>query len=98
MNDANKPLLSKLLAVPALAVSGLFPVLVIQLVATGETSGRVDELLSKAAEFYEREIRNIVDSLSSIIEPFLIVILGAVVGSVLFALYLPIFQIGEYIK
>lgn len=82
----------------SLAASGLFPVLVIQLVSTGETSGRVDELLSKAAEFYEREIRNVVDSLSSIIEPILIVILGAVVGSVLFALYLPIFKIGEYIK
>jgi type IV pilus assembly protein PilC len=81
----------------ALSSSGLFPVLVVQLVSTGETSGRVDELLRKAAEFYERETRNVVDSLSSIIEPFLIVILGGVVGSVLLALYMPIFSIGQYI-
>jgi type IV pilus assembly protein PilC len=81
----------------ALESSGLFPVLVIQLVATGETSGRVDELLGKAAEFYEREIRSVVDSLSSIIEPILIVSLGSIVGGILFSLYLPIFKIGEYI-
>lgn len=81
----------------ALETSGLFPVLVIQLVATGETSGRVDELLGKAAEFYEREIRSVVDSLSSIIEPVLIVSLGSIVGGILFSLYLPIFKIGEYI-
>jgi type IV pilus assembly protein PilC len=82
----------------SLAASGLFPVLVIQLVATGESSGRVDDLLGKAAEFYEREIRNVVDSLASIIEPVLIVILGGVVGSVLMALYMPIFMIGKFIK
>jgi type IV pilus assembly protein PilC len=81
----------------ALDASGLFPVLVVQLVATGETSGRVDELLGKAAEFYEREIRNVVDSLSSIIEPILIVTLGGIVGAILFSLYLPIFKIGEFI-
>jgi type IV pilus assembly protein PilC len=81
----------------ALDASGLFPVLVVQLVATGETSGRVDELLGKAAEFYEREIRSVVDSLSSIIEPILIVTLGTVVGGILFSLYLPIFKIGEFI-
>lgn len=81
----------------ALEASGLFPVLVIQLVATGESSGRVDELLAKAAGFYEREVRSVVDSLSSIIEPILIVTLGSVVGGILFSLYLPIFMIGKYI-
>jgi type IV pilus assembly protein PilC len=81
----------------ALEASGLFPVLVIQLVATGESSGRVDELLAKAAEFYERELRNVVDSLSSIIEPILIVTMGSVVGAILFSLYLPIFMIGKFI-
>ncbi|HKP98562.1 MAG TPA: type II secretion system F family protein [Fibrobacteria bacterium] len=81
----------------ALEASGLFPVLVVQLVATGESSGRVDELLAKAAEFYEREVRSVVDSLSSIIEPILIVTLGSIVGGILFSLYLPIFMIGKYI-
>ncbi len=77
--------------------SGHFPPLITQLVATGEESGRVDELLRKAAEFYEREIRNIVDSLAAIIEPFLIILLGGVVGLILIALYLPIFMIGRLI-
>lgn len=78
--------------------TGRFPVLVTQLVATGEESGRVDELLRKAADFYEREIRNIVDSLAAIIEPFLIIILGGIVGLILIALYFPIFMIGQLIK
>ncbi|MCL2182936.1 MAG: type II secretion system F family protein [Chitinispirillia bacterium] len=75
-----------------------FPALVTQLVSTGEESGRIDELLSKAAEFYDREIKNVVDSLSSIIEPILIVILGGIVGTMLIALYLPVFTIGKIIK
>jgi len=82
----------------ALETSGLFSVLMVQLVSTGETSGRVDALLRKAAEFYEREIRNVVDALSSIIEPILIIVLGSVVGSVLLALYMPIFMVGKFIK
>lgn len=81
----------------ALEASGLFPVLIIQLVSTGETSGKVDTLLEKAAEFYEREMRAVVDSLSTIIEPVLIVILGAVVGAILISLYMPIFMIGQFI-
>jgi len=75
-----------------------FPALVTQLVSTGEESGKIDELLRKAAEFYEREIKNTVDSIASIIEPFLIVTLGALVGGILIALYLPIFSIGKIIK
>ncbi len=81
----------------ALDASGIFPVLIIQLVATGEVSGKVDALLRKAAEFYEREVRNVVDSLSTIIEPVLIVILGVIVGAILLALYMPIFSVGKYI-
>lgn len=77
--------------------TGQFPVLITQLVSTGEESGKVDDLLRKAAEFYEREIRNIVDSLASIIEPFLIILLGGVVGMILIALYFPIFSIGKLI-
>jgi len=82
----------------ALTRAGEFPVLVTQMVSTGEESGRIDELLNKAAEFYDREIRNTVDSLASIIEPVLIVILGGIVGSILIALYLPVFTIGKLIK
>lgn len=81
----------------SLEKTGQFPVLVTQLVSTGEESGKVDVLLRKAAEFYEREIRNVVDSLASIIEPFLIILLGGIVGAILIALYFPIFQIGKLI-
>lgn len=81
----------------ALERTGEFPVLITQLVATGEESGRIDTLLRKAAEFYEREIKNVVDSLAAIIEPFLIIFLGGVVGAILLALYYPIFTIGKLI-
>ncbi len=82
----------------ALEESGLFPPLVIQLVSTGESSGKVDTLLEKAAEFYEREIRSVVDSLATIIEPFLIIVLGVVVGGILISLYFPILKMGQFIK
>jgi type IV pilus assembly protein PilC len=75
----------------------IFPPMIVQLVATGEESGKVDELLRKAAEFYEREIKNTVDSLAAIIEPVLIIILGGIVGGILICLYLPVFSIGKII-
>ncbi len=74
-----------------------FPVLIRQLVATGESAGSVDTLLRKAAEFYEREIRVTVDSLASVIEPFLIITLGVCVGGILIALYMPVFMMGKII-
>lgn len=79
----------------SLEESKVFPVLVYQLVATGEESGRVDTLLIKASDFYDREINVTVDSLASVIEPFLIILLGGLVGSILISLYLPIFHIGK---
>jgi type IV pilus assembly protein PilC len=82
----------------ALEGCGLFPVLIIQLTATGETSGKVDTMLSKAAEFYEREIKAVVDNLAALLEPILIVFLGGLVGGILMALYLPIFKLGEFIR
>jgi type IV pilus assembly protein PilC len=82
----------------ALTSTKKFPVLIRQLVATGESAGRIDELLKKAADFYEREIRITVDSLAAIIEPFLIVILGVVVGGILIALYMPIFMVGRLVQ
>jgi type IV pilus assembly protein PilC len=79
----------------SLRETGVFSRLVTQLTATGEKSGRVDDLLVKAAEFYEREIRITVESISSIIEPLLIIFLGSVVGAIVISLYLPIFSIGK---
>jgi type IV pilus assembly protein PilC len=82
----------------SLKETGLFSRLVTQLAATGEKSGGVGRLLVKAAEFYEREIRITVDSLSSIIEPVLIIFLGGLMGGILIALYMPVFTIGKIIQ
>jgi type IV pilus assembly protein PilC len=79
----------------ALKETGLFPRLVTQLTATGEKSGRIDELLVKAAEFYEREIKTTVDAIASVIEPLLIIVLGGIIGSILITLYLPVFNLGK---
>jgi type IV pilus assembly protein PilC len=81
----------------ALGKTKLYPPMVIQLVSTGEEAGKVDELLRKAAEFYEREIKNTVDSIAAIIEPVLIITLGGIVGGILIALYLPVFSMGKMI-
>jgi type IV pilus assembly protein PilC len=78
--------------------TGVFSTLITQLVATGERSGRIDALLRKAADFYEREIRITVDSIASIIEPMLIIVVGSLVGGILIALYLPIFSLGKLIQ
>ncbi len=72
----------------------LFPHLVIQMVAIGEESGKVDSMLDKVADFYEEEVDNLVDNLSSLMEPFIMVILGILVGGLIVAMYLPIFKLG----
>jgi type IV pilus assembly protein PilC len=82
----------------ALKETKIYPILITQLVSTGEESGKVDVLLRKAADFYEREIKVTVDSLAAIIEPFLIIILGGIVGGILIGLYLPVFSIGKAIS
>jgi len=72
----------------------LFPHLVIQMVAIGEESGKIDSMLDKVADFYEEEVDNLVDNLSSLMEPFIMVILGTLVGGLIDAMYLPIFKLG----
>ncbi|VAX08749.1 Type IV fimbrial assembly protein PilC [hydrothermal vent metagenome] len=76
----------------------LFPHMVIQMVAIGEESGAVDDMLAKVADFYEEEVDNAVDSLSSLIEPIIMSILGVLVGGLVIAMYLPIFQMGQAIR
>ncbi len=77
--------------------SGLFPNMVIQMVAIGEESGSLDSMLAKVADFYEEEVDNAVDSLSSLLEPMIMVILGVIVGGLVLAMYLPIFKLGAVI-
>jgi type IV pilus assembly protein PilC len=76
----------------------VFPPLVCHMVAVGEETGAIDQMLSKVAEAYEREVDDTINALTSIIEPVLIVILGVIVGSIVICLYLPLFTIPKIIK
>ncbi|MCP3669759.1 MAG: type II secretion system F family protein [Gammaproteobacteria bacterium] len=73
----------------------LFPHMVIQMVAIGEESGSLEDMLSKVADFYEEEVDNMVDALSSLLEPLIMVVLGTLVGGLIVAMYLPIFHMAE---
>ena len=75
--------------------TGVFPNMVNQMVAIGEESGAVDTMLSKVADIYEAEVDDAVDGLSSLIEPFVIVFIGGLVGTIIVAMYLPIFKLGD---
>jgi len=77
--------------------TGLFPHMVVQMVAIGEEAGSLDTMLLKVADFYEEEVDNAIDSLSSLLEPFIMVILGVLVGGLIIAMYLPIFKLGSAI-
>jgi type IV pilus assembly protein PilC len=72
----------------------LFPHMVIQMTAIGEEAGALDTMLFKVAEFYEQEVNNAVDALASLLEPFIMVIIGVLVGSMVVAMYLPIFKLA----
>ncbi|MBB4844794.1 type IV pilus assembly protein PilC [Paucibacter oligotrophus] len=77
--------------------TGIFPTMVLQMAAIGEESGSLDHMLSKSAEFYEDEVDEAVKALSSLMEPFIIVILGTVIGGIVVAMYLPIFKLGQVV-
>lgn len=77
--------------------TGLFPSMVVQMVAIGEESGELDKMLNKVADFYEEEVDNAVDALSSLIEPIIMAFLGVVVGGLVIAMYLPIFKLGAVV-
>jgi len=77
--------------------TGLFPNMVVQMVAIGEESGSLDGMLAKVADFYEEEVDNAVDNLSSLLEPIIMAILGVLVGGLIVAMYLPIFKLGSVV-
>jgi type IV pilus assembly protein PilC len=81
----------------AIAGTGRFPNLVAQMAAIGEESGTLDRMLGKAADFYEAEVNQTVNTLSSVIEPLIMVILGGLIGTLVIAMYLPIFQLGAVV-
>ncbi|TVT79502.1 type II secretion system F family protein [Pseudomonas sp. H3(2019)] len=81
----------------SMRTSGIFPNMAIQMAAIGEESGALDDMLDKVANYYEAEVDNMVDSLTSLMEPFIMVVLGVIVGGLVVAMYLPIFQLGSAI-
>jgi type IV pilus assembly protein PilC len=81
----------------AMRQTNLFPNMVTQMVAIGEEAGALDKMLFKVAEFYEQEVNNAVDALSSLLEPFIMVIIGVLVGGMVIGMYLPIFKLGAVV-
>jgi type IV pilus assembly protein PilC len=79
------------------STEGLFPPMVVQMCAIGEESGALDHMLEKTAEHYEREVDSTVARLSTLLEPFIMVVLGLLIGGLVMALYLPIFQLGQVV-
>jgi len=78
----------------SMSATGVFPNMMLQMVASGEESGELEVMLDKVADFYEREVDDAVDGLASIIEPFMIVLLGTIIGTMVLAMYLPIFKLA----
>jgi type IV pilus assembly protein PilC len=82
----------------ALQREKVFPVLATQMINVGEETGEIDKMLMKVADFYEDEVEQAVKAMTSIMEPIMIVLLGGMVGSILVAMYLPMFQVFELVK
>jgi type IV pilus assembly protein PilC len=81
----------------AMENTGLFPNMVVQMIAVGEESGALDTMSAKVADFYEAEVDNAVDGMSSLLEPLIMAILGVLVGGMVIAMYLPIFKLGQVV-
>jgi type IV pilus assembly protein PilC len=81
----------------AMQNADVFPNMVTQMVAIGEESGALDQMLGKVADFYEAEVDEAVESLSSLMEPMIMVILGVLIGGLVVAMYLPIFKLGSVV-
>lgn len=81
----------------AMANANVFPSMVLQMCAIGEESGAIDHMLGKAADFYEQEVDEMVAGLSSLMEPIIIVFLGGIIGSIVVAMHLPIFKLGQVV-
>jgi len=76
---------------------GLFPNMVVQMVAIGEESGAIDTMLGKVADWYEQEVDDAVDALTSLLEPMIMAFLGVVIGGIVIGMYLPIFKMGAVV-
>lgn len=81
----------------AVNMTGIYPAMVVQMVSIGEEAGSLEQMLDKVAQFYEESVDNAVDNLSSLLEPLIMVFLGTMVGGLVVAMYLPIFQLGNVV-
>jgi type IV pilus assembly protein PilC len=81
----------------SMRTTGIFPSMAIQMAAIGEESGSLDSMLDKVANFYEEEVDNAVDNLTTLMEPMIMAVLGVLVGGLIIAMYLPIFQLGQVV-
>lgn len=81
----------------AMRSTGVFPAMALQMTAIGEESGSLDAMLAKVATYYEDEVDNMVDGLTSMLEPLIMAILGVLIGGLIIAMYLPIFQLGQVV-
>lgn len=81
-----------------LAQSAVFPPMVVQMIGVGESTGSLDAMLQKVADFYEDEVDNAVGAMKQLIEPIMILVLGTIIGALVIAMYLPIFKMGSVIK
>ena len=81
----------------AMQNTGVFPNMAVQMTQIGEESGSLDSMLSKVADYYEREVDETVDALSSLLEPMIMVILGVIIGGIVIAIYMPIFKLGQVV-
>jgi type IV pilus assembly protein PilC len=99
--QATKTIQSDVSIGTSLAVSmqntGVFPNMAVQMTSIGEESGALDQMLEKVADFYEREVDEAVDALSSLMEPLIMVVLGTLIGGMVIAMYLPIFKLGAVV-
>ena len=81
----------------AMRATNIFPPMVTQMIAIGEESGSVDSMLEKIATIYEAEVDDMVDGLTSLLEPMIMAVLGVVIGGLIIAMYLPIFEMGNVV-
>ena len=77
--------------------SGIFPPMVVQMVQVGESTGALDNMLNKIADFYEEDVDNLVTNLTSLMEPIIMMFLGVILGGLIIAMYLPIFKLGQVV-
>ncbi|MFT5840832.1 MAG: type IV pilus assembly protein PilC, partial [Flavobacteriales bacterium] len=81
----------------AMRTTTVFPEMVVQMIAIGEEAGAVDEMLNKVATIYEAEVDDMVGGLTSLLEPMIMAVLGVVIGGLIVAMYLPIFEMGNVV-